>query len=229
MLSLILKKVSSFAAIGVSTKDIAVYAAEEISKLGGEPAFFNYQGYPDVICISVNEDIVHGVPNNYLIKNGDIVKFDFGVRYRGMNTDAARTVVVGDCNDNVKEFVKTTRLSLDKAIAVVRPGAHIGDIGEIVQQTLEIRGYGVIRDLVGHGVGETLHEPPNIPNYGIKGQGPIIRENQALAIEPMSSMGSYKLITLADGWTISTADKSLSAHFEDTVLVTEDGAEILTR
>jgi methionyl aminopeptidase len=229
MLSEVLKKVIAKTEIGITTKDIAIYAANEINKLGGEPAFYNYQGYPDVICISINENIVHGIPNRYRIKNGDIVKYDCGVRYRGMNTDAARTVIVGDCNERVKLLVKTTKLSLNKAVSVVRPGAHIGDIGETVQRTLEKPGFGVIRDLVGHGVGKTLHEAPNIPNYGLRGQGPIIQENQALAIEPMSSMGSYKLITLADGWTISTADKSLSAHFEDTVLVTKNGAEILTR
>lgn len=229
MLSQVLNSIIKITDIGLTTKEIAEVAKSELIKLGGKPAFLNYGGFPDVICISVNEQIVHGLPSNYKIKNGDIVSYDFGVNYKGMNTDAARTIIVGEASDQKKLLIKTTKIALDKGISVVRSGARVGDIGAVVQKTLEDKGFGVIRDLVGHGVGRTLHEAPNIPNYGQKGEGPILRKNQTLAIEPMSSMGSYKLITLADGWTIATADSSLSAHFEDTVIVTDTGAEIITR
>jgi len=229
MLAQVLKSIINITSIGITTKEIADKAKKELEQLGGKPAFYNYGGFPDVICISINEQVVHGVPNNYKIKDGDMVSYDFGVQHRGMNTDAARTIIVGTPSEAAKQLIKTTKISLDKGIAAVKAGARVGDISQAVQTTLESAGYGVIRDLVGHGVGRAVHEEPNIPNYGNRGEGPLLRAGQSLAIEPMSSMGTYKIITLADGWTIATADSSLSAHFEDTVIVTDYGCEIITR
>jgi len=225
----VLNRVIEESKIGISTKELAVYAEEEVKKLGGKPAFLGFGGYPAVICISVNEQVVHGLPNNYRLKDGDVVGFDFGVDYQGMITDAARTIIVGNKTGPNKRLVDTTRVALNKGIDRVKPGARIGDVSQAIQHALESKGFSVVKDLVGHGVGKSLHEEPNIPNYGLAGEGPTIKKDQVLAIEPMSTNGSSKIITLADGWTIATADGSMSAHFEDTVLVVEDGAEILTR
>jgi methionyl aminopeptidase len=214
---------------GVLTLELAEFAKSEVTRLGAEAAFLGYSGFPSVICISVNDTVVHGVPGGYVIKNGDIVSLDFGVKYLGLYTDAARSYLVGS-NDSIKSnFIKTTNLSLEKAIQVVKEGSRIGDIGSVVQKTLEDAGYGVVRDLVGHGVGRMLHEDPNIPNYGISGTGPVLKNGMVLAIEPMSTMGDYSVKTAEDGWSVLTRDGSLSAHFEDTILVTKDGSEILTR
>lgn len=229
ILAEVLKIVIKSTEVGISTKELAVIADKEVRKLGAYPAFLNYMGYPEAICISVNEQIVHGLPGKYKIQDGDVVSYDFGVLYKGMNTDAARTIIVGQTTEKAKHLLKTTKIALDRGISAVKAGNRVGDISNVIQQTLEKQGFGVIRDLVGHGIGKNVHEEPNIPNYGNQREGPILREGQALAIEPMSAMGSYKIITLADGWTIASADRSLTAHFEDTVIVTNNGAEIITR
>lgn len=230
MLATVLGKLEKSLNAGMTTKDIAELAKRELRQLGGQPAFLGYQGFPDVICVSLNQEIVHGIPSNQrIIKDGDLVSMDFGVSYKGMITDSATTVIVGGVSKKVQELVSYTQQSLEAGIQVVRGGIHIGDISHAVESVLKNKSYGIIKDLVGHGVGHALHEDPNIPNLGKKGQGFILNEGMTIAIEPMASLGSDDIVIEDDEWTISTRDNSLSAHFEHTILVTADGAEVLTR
>jgi methionyl aminopeptidase len=229
MLAKVLDAVSAAVKPGVTGLEIDALAAKTLKALGGVPAFLGYQGFPASICISINDAVVHGIPDETIFKDGDIVGFDFGVIYNGMITDAARTVVVGESTQQLDTLIKTTRRSLDDAINMVKNGVHIGDISAAAQAPLDIAGFGNVRDLVGHGVGHKVHEEPEIPNYGIAGTGPILKSGMTIAIEPMSTLGDYKVVIDPDGWTIRTRDGSLTAHFEDTVLVTDDGCEILTR
>lgn len=214
---------------GITTKSLADIAAKELKKLGGEPAFLGYYGFPDVVCISVNDEVVHGIPGNYVVKDGDIVSIDFGVTYKGMITDAARSVVAGSANKSKLKLLSDTKISLDAGIEQLHGGVRVGDISAAVQEVLDGSGLGIVRDLVGHGVGHNLHEEPNIPNYGRAGTGQILQSGMTIAIEPMATNGSHRVYTAADGWTVLTRDGSLAAHFEDTVLITDDGYEILTR
>lgn len=214
---------------GITTKSLADIAAKELKCLGGEPAFLGYYGFPDVICISVNDEVVHGIPGKYLIKDGDIVSIDFGVTYKGMITDAARSVVAGNANKAKLQLLDNTKASLDAGIAKLHGGVRVGDISAAIQEVLDESGLGIVRDLVGHGVGHNLHEEPNIPNYGRANTGLILQSGMTIAIEPMATMGSHRVFTAADGWTVLTRDSSLAAHFEDTVLITDSGSEILTR
>lgn len=229
ILAIILDKICNIATPGVSTKFLADTAAKELKIMGAKPAFLGYSGYPDVICISVNSEVVHGIPGNYIIKDGDIVSIDFGVNYKGMITDAARSVIAGNTNPTKLALLANTKSSLDDGIAQVHDGVHVGDISSAIQEVLDESGLGIVRDLVGHGVGHNLHEEPNIPNFGKKNTGPILHAGMTIAIEPMSTIGSHRVYTAADGWTVLTRDGSLSAHFEDTVLITKNGSEILTR
>lgn len=230
MLATVLDKLKSDIAIGMSTKDLAEIAKQELRSLGGQPTFLGYFGFPDVLCVSINDEIVHGIPRkSLLLKQGDIVSMDFGVSYRGMITDSAVTVIIGSASDSVRNLVATTQNSLMSGISVLKAGTSIGDISFAVQQVLDKGKYGIVRDLVGHGVGHELHEDPNIPNYGKKGTGPVLNAGMTIAIEPMATLGDYRIKTDADGWTIRTADGSLAAHFEHTVLITHDGCEILTQ
>lgn len=230
MLATVLEKVVAAAKPGVTGLEIDELANSELKKLGGVPAFLGYHGFPNSICISINDSVVHGIPNDRPFKDGDVVGFDFGVTYNGMITDAARTVIVGEPSKKaVEDLVKETKKSLDMAINAVRNGGSIGDISEAAQRVMDRGGYGIVRDLVGHGVGHNVHEEPEIPNYGLKGTGPKLKSGMTIAIEPMATMGDWRVVIDPDGWTIRTRDGSLSAHFEDTVLVTDDGCEILTR
>lgn len=229
ILALVLKEVLIAIGPGITTKQVAMVARSEVSKLGAKPAFLNYGGFPDVICVSVNDEVVHGLPSNYIIKSGDVVSVDFGVDYQGLITDAARTILV-DSNDTAKKLlVDTTEQALNAGIATVKNGSRVGDIGQAIQTLLEAKGFGVVRTLVGHGVGEKLHEEPDIPNYGSRATGPMLPLGATIAIEPMSTTGSYDVYTGADGWAVITRDGGLSAHFEDTILVTDGGSEIITR
>lgn len=229
MLAQVLEIVVAAAKPGVSGLEIDALAAAELKKLGGVPAFLGYQGFPNSICISVNDAVVHGIPNATPFKSGDVIGFDFGVTYNGMITDAARTVIIGDSDDNIQKLVDNTKLSLDKAIAAVRDGCSVGDISAAAQDVMDAAGHGVVRDLVGHGVGHLVHEEPEIPNYGVGGTGPKLKSGMTVAIEPMATLGDWRVVLDPDGWTIRTRDGSPSAHFEDTILVTDDGCEILTR
>ncbi len=215
----------------MSTKELALMAAAELKRLGGEPAFLDYEGFPDVICISVNDEIVHGIPSySKIVNRGDIVGLDFGVRYRDMITDAAISVIV-ECPKQKRhiQLVTDTEKALEVGIAVVHDNVRTGDIGAAVERSLSGHQYGIIRQLVGHGVGHTVHEDPNIPNYGKNNTGPWLKQGMTIAIEPMVTLGSEQIVVDPDGWTIRTVDGSWAAHFEHTVLITEEGAEVLTK
>lgn len=231
MLAAVLNALQPLTQPGITTKELAGHAAKELKALGGKAPFLGYHGFPDVICISVNDEVVHGIPSKRVLREGDIVGLDFGVDYRGMITDSAMTVAVGAVKPHVKELLQYTERSMLAGIDVVRDGVRVGDIGAAVEAVLQQKGYGIVRDLVGHGVGHELHEDPNIPNYGRKGSGPALKAGMTIAIEPMATLGGKhgeQVYIAGDGWTILTNDGSWAAHFEHTVLITEDGAEILT-
>lgn len=230
MLATVLQLLKSKLVVGMTTKDLANIAAEELQKLGGKPSFLGYQGFPDVICISVNDEVVHGIPSTKrIINEGDIVGLDFGVTVRGMITDAAISVIAGKPKRKGDVLLlQDTENALQAGIYALHGQVRTGDIGEAVQKSLQHRPYGIVRDLVGHGVGHEIHEDPNIPNYGRAGSGPWLSKGMTIAIEPMVTLGSEKVYVAPDGWTILTHDGSRSAHFEHTVLITEDGGEILT-
>ena len=228
MLATVLQKLKSDLKVGMTTKDLADIAASELKKLGGKPAFLGYGGFPDVICISRNEEVVHGIPGNDLINNGDLVSLDFGVNYGGMITDSAITVIAGESTGQKRKLLKGTEEALLAGISVVKDGVKTGDIGAAVEKVMLQYGFGIVRDLVGHGVGHEVHEEPDVPNYGVAGTGKKLSKGMTIAIEPMSTLGSERIVMDSDGWTISTYDKSLSAHFEHTILILEDYAEIIT-
>lgn len=215
--------------VGMSTKHIADWTAKEIKRLGGSASFLGYHGFPDVICVSVNDEVVHGIPrSDKIVKNGDIVSLDLGVTYDGMIVDGARSVIAGSGDDTLTKLVRITKESLWAGINVVKDGCYTGDIGAAVQRILDKNDYGIVRDLVGHGVGHMVHEDPNIPNYGRQGTGTQLFTGMTIAIEPMATLGDYRVRTDSDGWTIRTTDGSFSAHFEDTVLITDEGFQVLT-
>ena len=229
MLATVLDVLGAMVAPGVSERELADRAVAELKKLGGHPTFKGYHGFPDVICISTNDKVVHGIPSDYVLRDGDIVSLDFGVTYRGMVTDSARTFLVGDVGQNVRQLVAETKKSLDAGIATLHDGVTTGDIGAAVQRVLDAHKYGIVRDLVGHGVGHELHEEPDIANYGTAGHGPTLRADMTIAIEPMANLGVANVVMDPDGWTIRTRDGQPSAHFEHTVLICDDGAEVLTK
>ena len=214
---------------GVTTKELDEMAEEFITERGGRPEFKGYQGFPASICSSPNAMIVHGIPGPYRLKEGDIISLDVGVRYEGFVTDSATTVAVGEVPGETERLLETTRRCLEAAIDQMRSGKHLGDIGHAIQALAEERGYGVVRDLVSHGVGRKMHEDPQIPNYGRPGTGPRLLPGMTFAIEPMITLGDYDIrISEWDGWSIYTADGSLAAHFEHTIAVTENGPWVLT-
>ncbi len=226
----ILQQIIDYTKPGMSTKDLADFAKSELSKQGGKPVFLGYYSFPDVLCVSVNDEVIHGIPRaSHILKEGDIVSIDFGVNYEGMITDAARTFVVGNTNSAGKLLISKTEQALFAGISVVKNNTMIGDISAAVETILRNANLGIVRDYVGHGVGHELHEEPNIPNYGRKNTGAFLLEGMTIAIEPMATLGRDGVYTEADGWTVKTNDGSLAAHFEDTVLITKDGYEILTR
>lgn len=231
MLAAVLAAVQMRLQVGMSTKDLAVIAASELKTLGGQPSFLGYQGFPDVICVSVNEEVVHGIPRaDKIIKDGDIIGLDFGVTYKGMITDAAVSVIAGKPKQKRHiELLKNTERALQVGIAKVHDQVRTGDIGAAIEVSLTKYRYGIVRDLVGHGVGHEIHEDPNIPNYGRPNTGPWLSQGMTIAIEPMVTLGTDSVYVAPDGWTIMTADGSWSAHFEHTVLITAEGAEILTQ
>ena len=230
MLASVLAILKNSVVVGMTTKDLAELAKQELKALGGQPTFLGYQGFPDVLCVSLNNEVVHGIPSvRRVIKAGDIVSLDFGVTYRGMITDSAISVIAGGKGTKkTEQLLSVTERSLMTGISVLHDGVAVGDIAASIQNILDRYGYGVVRDLVGHGVGHSLHEAPNIPNYGHPGTGPHLKAGMTIAIEPMATMGNYGVRVAEDGWTVLTDDNSLSAHFEHTVLITKDGAEILT-
>lgn len=229
MLAQVLTYLKSQVAVGITTKELADLARKELQKLGGKPAFLGYGGFPDVICISLNEEVVHGIPGKEVVQDGDLVSLDFGVNYNGMITDSAITVIAGESNGAKRKLLKGTEEAMLAGVSAVKDGVKTGDIGAAVEKVMTQYGFGIVRDLVGHGVGHQVHEEPDIPNYGVAGTGSKLSAGMTIAIEPMSTLGSERVVMDSDGWTISTYDKSLSAHFEHTILILEDSAEILTQ
>jgi methionyl aminopeptidase len=229
MLATVLSLLRQKVAPGFSTGELDEIAARELKALGGEAAFLGYDGFPGSICISVNDEVVHGIPSkDKVLQDGDIVSLDFGVRYKGMITDSAITVVCGQAAPEVNDLLKYTSQSLQEGLAVIKDGCRAGDIGYAIQKVLDKKGYGIVRELVGHGVGHAVHEDPNIPNYGRANTGPELKSGMTIAVEPMATLGGDGIKVDADRWTVRTRDGSLAAHFEHTILVTKDGCEILT-
>ena len=214
---------------GMTTGEIDKIAREELKKRGAKPAFLNYHGFPGVICLSINHEVVHGIPSDKRkLSEGDIIGVDFGCVIDRFYGDSAVTIGVGKISTEAEKLIRVTRESLMMGIAAVKAGARVGDIGAAVSAVAEAEGYGVVREFVGHGIGRALHEEPPIPNYGKPGTGPRLKAGMTIAIEPMINLGTAEVETLGDGWTAVTKDRKLSAHFEHTVAVTETGYEILT-
>lgn len=213
---------------GITTKELDTLAYNFIISKSATPSFLNYDGFPATICTSVNEEVVHGIPSDYKLKNGDIISIDIGACYKGYHGDSAWTYKVGEITEEKANLMKWTEESLYVGLEQVKPGNRIGDIGFAIEQFAKQHHLGVVKELVGHGVGTSVHEDPDVPNYGQKNTGPLIKEGMVLAIEPMLTLGSPNIVMLDDDWTIETEDYSPSAHYEHTVVVTHDGYEILT-
>lgn len=214
---------------GVTTAELDKLAEDYIVSQGGEPNFKNYEGYPATACISINNEVIHGIPTKKrVLKAGDIVSIDLGAKFQGYHGDNAATFACGDISDEAKRLIDTTRESLYEGIAAAVLGGRIGDIGHAIQSYVEARGYSVVRQFVGHGIGTHLHEAPEVPNFGTAGRGIRLMPGMTLAIEPMINAGGPNVKILPDGWTVLTTDGSLSAHFEHTVVITPDGPKIMT-
>ena len=213
---------------GMTTRDLDRIAFKEISRNGAIPTFKGYRGFPASICASVNDEIVHGIPGKKKLKEGDIVKVDVGATIEGFIGDAAITIAVGGVPEDLLKLMEDTRLGLEAGIKAAVPGARVGDIGAAVQAYGESRGYGVVREFVGHGVGRFLHEDPQVPNYGEPGRGALLRPGMCIAIEPMFNLGDWRTRILDDQWTVVTSDGKLSSHFEHSIAITNQGPEILT-
>ena len=223
-----MREVSKLIEPGVTLAKLNQLAERLIVEAGCLPSFKGYRGYPAASCISVNHVVIHGIPDEYELKSGDVIGLDFGVIKDGWHADSAWTFGVGEISDSAQRLLNVTRESLSQGIAKAREGNHLGDIGATVQKYVESNGYQVVREMVGHGIGRDLHEEPSVPNYGKAGKGARLQAGMTICIEPMVNEGTYKVNTLADGWTIVTADGKLSAHFEHTVAITANGPEILT-
>lgn len=213
---------------GVKTIDLDKLAEEFIRSHGAVPSFLGYSGFPNSLCISVNEVVVHGIPSDYMLKEGDIISVDCGVYKNGYHGDSAYTFAVGEISEEKKQLMKTTKESLYKGIAAATAGNRVGDIGHAVQTYCEDRGYSVVRDLVGHGIGRNLHEEPQVPNYGRSGRGKKLQDGLVIAIEPMINIGKKEVTMLNDGWTIPTIDGKSSAHYEHSLVVRKGEADILS-
>jgi len=214
---------------GVTTNELDSYCEELSRKKRVKPAFKGYRGYPFALCTSVNGEVVHGMPSDRPLVSGDILSLDFGVNYKGYYGDAAITVPVGAVSAEALRLLKVTEAGLYDAVRQARPGNRLGDVSNAVQERVEAAGFSVVRDFVGHGIGRSLHEDPQIPNYGVRGRGIELKPGMVLAIEPMVNEGSYEVRVLPDGWTVVTKDGKLSAHFEHSVAITENGPDILSR
>lgn len=231
ILARIYRDLRGYVSPGISEKDVDAFVAAKITEYGVEATYKTSEvGFPGVICVSTNEEVVHGVPTEYVFKRGDVVSFDLVVACRGMKVDSAFTMVVGEAPSGaVKHLIVTTERSLQAGINAIKGPVTTGAIGAAVEKVLRDGKLGIIRELVGHGVGFKMHMPPDIPNYGKKGAGVLLHPGDTIAIEPMATLGGEKVASLDDGWTIVTRDSSLAAHFEHTVLITDTGAEILTQ
>lgn len=229
ILAIVHEELEKFLRPGISTLDIDKKGYEIIKSYDCIPSFLNYEGYPASICVSVNDEVVHGIPSKRrILQEGDIVSLDAGVIYKGYHSDAARTHGIGEISEEAQRLIDVTKQSFFEGIKFAKEGNHLHDISKAIQQYVESNGFSIVRDLVGHGVGKELHEDPQIPNYKAPGRGPKLLEGMTLAIEPMVNQGAYDVWWLEDDWTVVTQDGSLSAHYENTVLVTKEGPEILS-
>lgn len=220
---------------GMKTKDMDIIAERELKKRGAESSFKGYHGYPATVCVSVNDEIVHGIPGDRVFKEGDVVSLDFGAKFQGFHGDAAVTVAIGKVSPAVQRLIDTTRESLEKGIAAAQAGANLGDVSAAIQEHAQSRGFSLVREYTGHGIGRKMHEDPQIPNsteppYGLKpGTGPVLKKGMTLALEPMLNAGDWHTRVAEDQWTVLTADGSLSAHFEHTIAIDDTKPEVLTR
>ena len=231
MLATIYRRLRAYIQPGMTEREIDAWVEKEIRAIGAQPTYKDPDiNFPGVICISTNDKVVHGIPTDRELQHGDVASFDLVITYNGMKTDAAFTMVIGEePKGDKKRLLNYTERSLFDGISVIKDGVRTGDIGAAIQKTLEAGKLGIVREMVGHGIGREMHEAPDVPNFGLKGQGQILRAGTAIAIEPMATLGRERIKTDRDGWTIRTRDGSLAAHFEHTVLVTHDGYEILTQ
>ena len=213
---------------GVVVKDLDKVVRREYAKRDVVPTFLGYHGYPATVCVSVNEELVHGIPGNRVIQKGDLVSIDLGATYKGFVGDSALTVGVGEITPTAQRLIDVTRESLWRGIRAARAGERLGVVSNAIGEYIESEGYGVVREYVGHGVGRQMHEEPQVPNYGPPDRGPVLRKGMVLALEPMVTVGDYRTRKHADGWTVSTLDGSLCAHFEHTIAITDGEAEVLT-
>jgi methionyl aminopeptidase len=213
---------------GMKTIELDEIAAREVAKQGAKPSFKGYRGFPANLCVSVNDEIVHGIPGERVLREGDIVSLDMGAILNGFQGDAALTVGIGDISPQAKDLIMTTESSLMAGIAAARAGATLGDISVAIQHYAESRGYSVVREYTGHGIGRDMHEEPQIPNYGVAGSGPVLKKGMTFALEPMVNIGDWRTRVDNDHWTVRTADGSISAHFEHTIAITDGEAEVLT-
>jgi len=214
---------------GIITEELDAIAIEELNRQGAISSFKGYRGYPACLCVSINDELVHGIPGKRVLKEGDIVTIDFGAIYNGFHGDAARTVAVGEISETARKLIDTTDNALKVGIERARNGARLGDVSYAIQSFVEANGFSVVREYAGHGIGRQMHEDPQIPNYGKPGQGPVLKKGMALALEPMVTLGDWHTKVGKDEWTVSTVDGSLCAHFEDTIVVTDDKADVLTK
>lgn len=231
MLATILQLIAKDVQAGMTPQDVSALAGRELARLGGKPTFKGFEGYPDIICISTNNEVQHSIPSRRPFEDGDIVNFDFGVTYDGMVTDAGISVSVGglDKTDaDGRRLLKATEQALYAGLDKVHDGARVGDISAAIEAVLRANNLGIVRELVGHGVGHEMHEDPEIPNYGHAGTGPLLKAGMTIAVEPITTLGSPRIFQAHDSWTLLTVDGSRSAQFEHSVLVTKDGCEILT-
>jgi methionyl aminopeptidase len=213
---------------GIPTKDLDEYAERRAREMDAVPAFKGYRGYPASLCTSINEEIVHGIPSSRILRSGDIISLDFGVVYDGFYGDAAVTYPVGEITPRAEKLIATARESFTKGVSKIKEGSRLSDISYAIQSHVESQGFSVIRSFVGHGIGYSLHEEPQVPNFGSPGRGPKLRPGMVLAIEPMIAIGNWEVEILSDNWTAVTKDRSLSAHYEHTVALTQNGVEILS-
>jgi methionyl aminopeptidase len=224
----VLKVVSEEMKPGMTTKELDIIAERELEKHGAKSSFKGYRGFPANLCVSLNDEIVHGIPGKRALKNGDIVSLDFGAIYNGFQGDAAVTVSVGKASPEAARLIEATRDTLKAGIAAAREGATLGDVSAALQHYAESKGYSVVREYTGHGIGRDMHEDPQIPNFGVPGTGPVLKKGMTLAIEPMLNIGGWRTRVADDRWTVLTADGSLSAHFEHTIAIRNTEAEVLT-
>ncbi len=213
---------------GITTKELDIIAYDYIKSCGAHPSFLGYRGYPASICASINEEVVHGIPGNRVLEEGQIISVDVGAYIDGYHGDAARTFAVGKISDENKKLIKITEESFFEGFKILKDGIRMGDLSHAIQSYVERAGFSVVRALVGHGIGREMHEDPSVPNFGMAGKGVRLCKNMTIAIEPMVNMGGYEVEFCSDGWTVKTKDRKPSAHYENTVLITSDSAEILT-